>query len=74
VRYDLLRSGAPSDFTGAALCAATGVPVTWTADDATPGAGRALYYLARAVSGCAAGVGPIGAGSDGVPRAARACP
>ena len=72
--YDLLRADTPADFVTAAVCAATNATATSSSDEALPTPGRAFYYLARAESGCASGIGPLGTGTDGVPRAGRTCP
>jgi len=49
---------------------------TVSSDAAAPASGAAFYYLIRAENLCpgAAGIGPLGTNSAGVPRTARTCP
>ncbi len=67
VLYDVVRSQSPSDFS-AATCLLTGSSGTSASDAALPG--QIFYYLVRAENSCG---GSLGVGSDGAPRAARAC-
>jgi hypothetical protein len=75
--YDVLRSDVPGDFTAAAICLESNDGSDRAATDtALPPVGGGFHYLVRAQSRCPAGAGDgsLGAGSDGVPRVARACP
>jgi len=74
VLYDVLRSGMPSDFLGAAICVATDSTAPPAADTAIPQPRQGFFYLVRAQSGCANGQGTLGTDSSGTPRAGRACP
>lgn len=68
VRYDLVRSTIPGDFTAPA-CVASDVTAVAAADPTSPG--RAFYYLVRAENACG---GNLGSRSDGAPRVAGSCP
>jgi hypothetical protein len=68
VRYDLLRSARPDDWS-ASVCLASGASATSAADAALP-AGL-FSYLVRARNACG---GNLGARSDGTPRTAPLCP
>ncbi|HYV85684.1 MAG TPA: hypothetical protein VFB49_07230, partial [Patescibacteria group bacterium] len=74
VSYDLLRSNVASDFQSAAVCLDSGIPGPSAPDAAAPALNKFFYYLARARNACPGGVGTVGAGSSGVPRAALVCP
>jgi hypothetical protein len=72
VAYDTLRADDPRGF-GTPTCVETrDVSDTVSTDAADPAAASAFFYLVRAVTTC--GAGPVGAGSDGVPRSAGSCP
>jgi len=72
VAYDTLRAGDARGF-GDPTCVETrDASDTSSTDAANPAAASASFYLVRAVTTC--GAGTAGAGSDGVPRAAGACP
>ena len=73
VRYDTLRSSAPNDFTGSAVCIETGGADT-SSIDTVPQAPGIFYYLVRAVNDCPSGQGSIGDLPNGQPRPGRACP
>ena len=73
VRYDTLRSSAPNDFVGAAVCLETGGSDT-SSMDATTAAPGIFFYLARAVNDCPSGQGVIGMLPNGQPMPARSCP
>ncbi|HEV8200432.1 MAG TPA: DUF11 domain-containing protein [Candidatus Polarisedimenticolia bacterium] len=68
VRYDLLRSTSPNDYSAAA-CAASGITATTASDVTAPVSG--LYYLVRSRNTCGAN---LGAASNGTPRTGVACP
>ena len=68
VRYDLLRSARPDDWSGG-LCLAVGATATLAADSAQPTG--LFFYLVRARNACG---GNLGARSDGTLRVAPACP
>jgi len=75
--YDTIRSSSPGDFSTAAVCVEqNGGGNTVSSDAAAPASGAAFYYLIRAENLCpgAAGIGPLGTNSAGVPRTARTCP
>jgi len=75
VLYDVLRSGDPSDFVAGGACVATDIPSASAAEPAEPPPGSIFFYLVRAETACpGTGHGPLGDGSNGVPRAGRACP
>ncbi len=76
VTYDLLRSGAATNFTSGATCLATAVTALTAQDTATPAAKSAFHYLVRAGNRCPApaGTGPLGYGSQGAETAGRSCP
>jgi hypothetical protein len=71
--YDLLRSKSPADFLDGATCVAQNVTATQGSDAQIPAQGRPFFYLVRADSACAGGIGSLGADSDGTPRAGRSC-
>jgi hypothetical protein len=64
VRYDVLRSSAASDFSGAA-CPAIDKTVTVANDPSVPGPGGVYYYLVRVRNRCGE---TTGYDSEGVPR------
>jgi uncharacterized repeat protein (TIGR01451 family) len=68
VRYDLLRSASPSDYSAAA-CVASGITATTASDATAPVSG--LFYLVRSENACGAN---LGAASNGMPRTGAACP
>ena len=68
VFYDLLRSAAAGDFTGA-TCVASGLTIPAATDSGAPV--RAFFYLVRAENACG---GNLGSRSDGSPRVAGSCP
>ena len=68
VRYDLLRSARPDDWS-ASVCLASNTTATSAADAVLP-AGL-FSYLVRARDACG---GNLGARSDGTPRTAPVCP
>jgi hypothetical protein len=70
VSFDLLRSGAPDDFTGS-VCLVSDTSVTSAVDAATPDAGSIFSYLVRVTNACGS---TVGSGSDGSPRSAGPCP
>jgi concanavalin A-like lectin/glucanase superfamily protein len=70
-RYDTLRADTPTGFDVAA-CVASGTQDANVVDTAVPAEGTGFFYLLRAENTC--GRGPLGAGTDGVPRLGRACP
>ena len=74
--YDTVRSGAPSDFVSATTCTEWNGTDTTSLDGTIPLSGKIHYYLVRAENSCpgGAGLGSLGAGTSGVPRAARTCP
>ncbi|MCU0225751.1 MAG: endo-1,4-beta-xylanase [Acidobacteria bacterium] len=72
--YDLLRSPRPDDFGAAATCLLNDGEAAHAADAAAPPAGTAFFYLARGRNRCPSEEGPLGARSDGEPRAGRGCP
>ncbi len=74
VSYDVLRAPGPGDFTGQATCVESNGADLSAEDQASPLSGEAFFYLVRASNMCPAGTGPLGSGSDGVPRAGRPCP
>jgi len=74
VRYDVLRSGVPNDFVAAATCLASDLPAPGTSDASIQPLASSFFYLVRAVNGCSQGDGPLGSGSDDVPRPGRTCP
>jgi hypothetical protein len=75
LRYDTLRSIAPGDFLGIAICLeADGGPDTTAFDTDEPPAGTGYFYLVRAESACADGQGPLGRDSSGSQRPGRLCP
>jgi hypothetical protein len=69
--YDVLRSNAANDFVSGSPCWGLEYSTSFS-DTSTPGSGSVYYYLIRAVNDC--GQGPVGANSEGVPRAAASCP
>jgi hypothetical protein len=69
--YDLIRSGTPSDFTGA-TCVETDGSDGDKFDPDTPGSGAAFYYLVRATNAC--GDATLGRRSNGVERVGASCP
>jgi len=72
--YDLLRSTRADDFGAAAECLLSDAEGASATDAGTPAAGNAFYYLARGRNRCPSDEGPLGAQSDGTPRAGRGCP
>jgi hypothetical protein len=75
MRYDTLRSAAANDFVTAAVCVESDAgPDTTAVEPASPPEGSAFFYLVRAQNACPQGQGPLGSGSDGVPRVGRECP
>jgi hypothetical protein len=73
VRYDVLRSTDPSDFSaGTAICLETDDTDTQWIDPAIPAVGTGFYYLVRAVNPC--GDGTLGYDSFGTERSGRTCP
>lgn len=68
VLYDLVRSAAAGDFTGA-TCVASDLTTPAATDSGAPV--RAFFYLVRAGNACG---GNLGTRSDGVPRVAGSCP
>jgi hypothetical protein len=73
--YDVLRSGVASDFVVGAVCVeSSDGPNTTVTDDVVPGPGSVFFYLIRGRDACPNGIGTLGAGSNGVPRAGRSCP
>lgn len=74
MRYDVLRSGQPSDFLNGTLCVATNTgPAATATDTATPLAASGFFYLPRARNGCAT-LGSLGTTSSNQQRAGRTCP
>jgi hypothetical protein len=73
VAYDVLRSTAPSTFSGSgATCVESNGVDTVAADPGLPAAGAGYHYLVRAGNSC--GDGSLGTRSSGLERAGRACP
>jgi hypothetical protein len=73
--YDVLRSDAPIDFLGPAVCLESDDGTDRVARDGeTPPPGSALYYLVRAQNNCLNGEGPLGWRWDAAPRLGIACP
>jgi hypothetical protein len=70
LRYDVLRSSAPSSF-GAASCVGTDLTQRVATDTALPSPSAGFFYLVRVENACG---GNLGAGTDGIPRAGAACP
>jgi len=70
VRYDLLRSASPSNFS-TATCVVSGGTARTASDSTSPAAGHVLYYLVRARNTCG---GTLGTRSDGTPRTGTSCP
>jgi N-acetylneuraminic acid mutarotase len=70
--YDVLRSQAPDDFVGTAVCISTVTPTAFDAE--VPPAGAAFFFRVRARNGCGGIGGPLGNDSSGTPVAGRACP
>lgn len=74
-RYDVIRSGTPSDFmTGATCVESDDASGTNAAELATPATGQGYYYLVRTENSCAAGSGPLGISGGVYARVARNCP
>jgi hypothetical protein len=74
VRYDVIRSGDPSDFAAAGSCVESDDGTDRVAVDVQPpSAGQIFFYLVRADNDCAFGEGSLGTGNGG-PRTGRACP
>ncbi len=73
VRYDTLRSGIASDFTGGATCLETDQTDTQASDASAPGNGGRFFYLVRAENDCPGG-GSLGVKSSGDERTGRTCP
>ena len=73
VRYDYLRSEIAWDFSSVNCIEANG-DAAGGPDPDIPVPGAVFFYLVRARNGCPDGLGPLGSGSDGVPRAATGCP
>jgi subtilisin family serine protease len=67
LRYDVLRSNAPDDFTDP-TCLVAGSATTTAADDEAPAS--LFHYLVRSRNACGASVGSA---SDGTPREAGPC-
>jgi len=74
VRYDVLRSTDARNFVALGACVATDTSGTSATDSTTPSADSTFFYIVRTENSCATGGSNAGAGSDGVPRAARTCP
>ncbi len=68
VQYDLVRSGAASNFLSPA-CVASNITATSASDPTNPG--PVFYYLVRSENVCGAN---LGIGSGGTPRTGGACP
>lgn len=64
VKYDVLRNGAPSDFS-TATCLASDTSLTVMSDPTDPSPGDGYYYLIRVRNGCGE---TLGIDSGGAPR------
>jgi hypothetical protein len=72
--YETLRTTVPSDFVGAASCLfSRDRSLRTVTDNGAPSFRQALYYLVRAKSGCAAGMGTTGTDSFGQSRLEAIC-
>ena len=71
VRGGILQMRADGN-TGGAACVASALASPAWSDPDLPSPGDGYYYLARARNVC--GPGPLGAGSNGVPRPSPVCP
>lgn len=69
VRYDLLRSANPANFTAGTVCLATNTASLAASDPAVPSA--LFYYLVRSRNACGS---TLGTSSAGTPRTGRTCP
>ena len=76
VVYDTLGSGSAADFAGSGVCFQSDGTSTTSTDTTALSAGGILYFLVRAENSCpgAAGIGPLGAGSNGAVQFGRTCP
>jgi hypothetical protein len=72
--YDLLRSTAPDDFVGSAVCLETDDGDLAATDADPPAAGALFCYLVRAQNGCPSGAGNLGVDSAGAERIGLTCP
>jgi len=58
-----------------AMCVSSDIALTNTTYAQDPPSGTAFFYDIRAETGCpGGGQGPLGSGSNGIPRAGRSCP
>jgi hypothetical protein len=74
VSYQVVRSTGATEFSGA-TCLDLNDPGARSAWDTTLPAPDDLFaYLVRATNGCPNGIGPLGPGSDGLPRPSTDCP
>ena len=72
LHYSTIRSSNPADFESGVVCIESRDGSDSLAEDSsTTESGGIHFYLVRAGNGC--GTGPVGAGSDGVPRVAAEC-
>jgi N-acetylneuraminic acid mutarotase len=74
IGYDLLRSPNPGDFVSSGSCLPVAPGATSAIDPDTPPPNGFFFYLVRAKNACPAGLGSLGSGSNGTPRAGKFCP
>lgn len=76
LRYDVLRSTSPADFTSplTACLESDDGSDTIAVDSLTPAVGTCQYYLVRAENFCPQGMGPLGTTSSGATIQGRSCP
>jgi len=72
--YELLRSPAPSDLSGAVCVPIDDPAARETVDSDLPAAAELFVYLVRAVNSCPDGAGPLGDGDAEGAREAAGCP
>jgi hypothetical protein len=75
VRYDVIRSGDPTDFDAAGTCVESDDGSDESAVDIqSPAPAQLFFYLVRADNDCAFVEGSLGAATGGAPRIGRTCP
>ena len=74
MRYDVLRSEDPANFSTAVCIESDNSIDTMALDAQDPPVGALYFYLVRAEDDCPDGQGSLGSDSTGTPRFGRDCP
>ena len=69
--YEILRTRSADDFQSGTTCLSSIGPSL--VDGENPSPDQVFHYLPRAANTCPDGTGPLGAGTDGIPRTGRDC-